>query len=405
MQDLKDKLTQTPVFYITRDIERALALDTAIPDYFIISNYSKSFKPVDNKNILLIKEKEPLDTWQLLKNKKVQNFLNDYKNPNILVFKPTKQIERICTDNNWNLLNPSAELSNKIEEKISQLDWLGSLKKYLPNYSVKLCRNIEWKKEKFILQFNRSHTGSGTILIESNKQLEKIKNKFPEREARLAKYIEGPLFTNNNIVTKNKTLIGNINYQITGLQPFTDLPFATIGNDWGFPDKYLDKEQAKQYKKIVTEIGEKLRTDGWKGLFGVDIVIEESTGKLYLVEINARQPASTTYESQLQQSQNTKHRTHITTFEAHLASLLDIDLSNYNLIEIKNGAQIIARNTYHVTHITPDTIDRLKKENFILTKYNNIKPGSDLLRIQSKGSIIKDHDEFNELGKKILEKI
>ncbi len=401
MKDLTNTLKARPIIYVTRDIERALGLENT-PNYHIISNFNESFKGVDNENVLLIKEDKQLDTWELLQHPETKEFIDNLGKANLVVFKPTKQIERICTENNWNLLNPSAELSDKIEEKISQLDWLGDLKKYLPEYSVKLCKDIEWKEEKFILQFNRSHTGSGTILIESNEQLDEIKNKFPEREARLAKYIEGPLFTNNNVVTNNKTLIGNINYQITGLQPFTDLPFATIGNDWGWPHKYLSDEQIEQYKKIVTDIGDKLREDGWKGLFGVDIVVEESTGKLYLVEINARQPASTTYESQLQLHSTFNIQHSITTFEAHLASLLDLDLNDYKLINIEDGSQIISRITNHITDISPDIINKLEKENFTLTKYNNTKPGSDLLRIQSENSIMKTHNKFNELGEKIL---
>ena len=83
------------------------------------------------------------------------------------------------------------------------------------------------------------------------------------------------MFTNNNIISKNNILIGNINYQITGLSPFTDLPFSTIGNDWGFANKYLTNKQKKKYHQIVLEIGEKLKKDGWKGLFGIDIAIDK----------------------------------------------------------------------------------------------------------------------------------
>ena len=32
------------------------------------------------------------------------------------------------------------------------------------------------------------------------------------------------MFTNNNVVTRDTILVGNINYQITGLPPFTDQP-------------------------------------------------------------------------------------------------------------------------------------------------------------------------------------
>ena len=101
-------------------------------------------------------------------------------------------------------------------------------------------------------------------------------------------------------------LLGNISYQITGLKPFTDLPFSTIGNDWALPHKYLSKKQISQYKKIATDVGLKLQKAGWKGLFGIDVVVDDKTNKLYLLEINCRQPASTTYESQLQSCKDTK---------------------------------------------------------------------------------------------------
>ena len=124
----------------------------------------------------------------------------------------------------------------------------------------------------------------------------------------MAKYIDGPLFTNNNVVAKDTVLLGNINYQITGLLPFTENPFSTIGNDWELPRKILTKKQLARYNKIATDVGNRLRDSGWKGLFGIDVVLEQSTGKLYLLEINCRQPASTTYESQLQNYVRTTKR-------------------------------------------------------------------------------------------------
>ena len=112
-----------------------------------------------------------------------------------------------------------------------------------------------------------------------------------------------------------------------------------------------NNEQKEKYHKIATDVGEKLRQDGWKGLFGIDVILEEQTGKVYLLEINARQPASTTYESTLQQragckeqeTNSKKQQTTISTFEAHLAALLDIDLDNAELTKIKTGLKVIKK--------------------------------------------------------------
>jgi len=271
MKALRQKLKQNPVFYVTRDIERALGMDLNIPNFFIISNYSDFAKGIADKhdNVFLIKEEKILDTWELLKHKEVQKYISrdlhtglENLQPNIIIFKNTPQIERICKENNLNLLNPSADLSNKIEEKVSQLEWAEELKKYFPKYEVKQCKDIKWKNKEFILQFNRSHTGSGTFLIKSKKQIQEIKEKFPLREARIADYIEGPLLTNNNIVWDKKILLGNINYQITGLKPFTDKQFTGVGNDWALPHKILSDKQIDEYYKIAKKVGEKMMKDG-----------------------------------------------------------------------------------------------------------------------------------------------
>jgi len=440
-------LSKKPIIYITRDIERALGLDLDTPGYFIISNSTPFAKSVaeGHNNVLLIESDKQLDTWELLEHlssrsaqggegslsktqkdaqKRDSSVASLLRNGHVVVFKPTTQIEKICQENNWKLLNPSAELSNKIEEKISGLEWLGDLQKYLPKNKVDLCKNISiipfkrfWPFQHFkpfILQFNRAHTGEGTILIESESQLEEIKQKFPDRPVRITEYISGPMFTSNNVVTKNKILVGNISYQITGLKPFTDNPFTTIGNDWSFANKYLNEEQIKQYNNIVNDIGEKLRQDGWKGLFGVDIVVDETSGKLYLIEINARQPASTTYESQLQWIQNTNStkirntkNTKLTTFEAHLLALQGKNLAEYELIKINDGAQIIQRvNSEGYGIRDMNYAQKLLDSDFNTITYPNTKPDADLIRIQSQHSLMKKHNIFNKHGmtiKKIIE--
>ncbi len=391
-----------PVIYIARDLERALGVPANTTGYHIISNYTDFAKTTTSAgNNLLIQEAKLLNTWQLLQHDQVKQYINNLDNPAILVFKNTPQIERICAENDWQLLNPPAELASKVEEKISQLKWLGDLKKYLPNYSMGLCQNIAYSSTPFILQFNRSHTGSSTFLIKDEKQLKDLQEKFPKREVRTAKYIDGPLFTNNNVATKDKILIGNISYQITGLKPFTDLEFATIGNDWALPEKLLSQKQKNKYKEIVLAVGKKLQAEGWRGLYGIDVVVDNETKELYLVEINARQPASTTYESQLQ-SEVQSPKSEVTMFEAHLMAVLNMDLKKYKIIEIKDGAQVIQRINSKQTIINNKQLKKILKLKLNIIQYNNNEQNTDLLRIQSKVGIMKTHNIFNQTGNKIV---
>lgn len=405
MQLLYEKLKTSPVVYVTRDIERALGLDPDTEGYFIISNSTTFAKQVakTRKNIILIPGERILDTFELLEHEYTKKFINKISDVSVLVFKNTKQIEKICEANKWSLLNPSAELSNKIEEKISQVEIFASLKDLFLKYEIVVCKDIQWTDKNFILQFNHAHTGSGTVLIDSEANLKEIQKVFPNREARISDFVAGPMFTNNNVLNNDTLLLGNISYQITGLKPFTEREFSTVGNDWSFAKKILTATHLEYYKLIVISAGEELKKLGWKGLFGVDIIMDEKTGKMYLVEINARQPASTTHESWLQDKMPTKHKD-LNTFEAHLATLLDINLTMENITQINDGAQIIQRilSKDQIQCPVPNLIADLKRANFNVVRYDNTNIGSELLRIQSTEAIMEAHNKFNKNGQKIL---
>ncbi len=404
MKALEIALKKQPIVYVTRDIERALGLPPKTKNYFIVTNNTPFGKQVakTRSGILLIKSKTLLDTRELLTHLSTVKFIKKIKNPHILVFKNTGAIETACKEQGWPLLNPSAELANKVEEKITQVEWLGKLTKYLPPHQILPCKKIKFTGEKFILQFNRAHTGSGTLLIETKKQLQEIQKQFPDRPARVTKYIEGPVFTSNNVEWNNTTFIGNISYQITGLWPFTERSFATVGNDWGLPYEFLNGTLAKQYCAMAGAIGKKLAASGWKGLFGIDVVFDEKNKKLHLIEINARQPASTTYESELQMKQ--KKKSIDTIFEGHLASLLGLKNIPYEPAVITTGGQIIVKVTSLFKEIKKQQKNIIKNaagEGCRVIPYTNTELETDCLRIQSPHQgIFADKKELEAIKEK-----
>lgn len=396
---LKKKLGKKRLFYVCRDIERAEStLLIKLPNLRLIANDSALARELakKNKNILLIKKNRILDTRELLTENKVKETIksNDY----LVVFKPTKQVEEICRQNQWKLINPPAATTNLVEEKISQTSWLGDLKKFLPLQKITVLKNVDWKGKKFILQFNRSHTGSGTFLIESAKQLNQLKKKFPLRQARISSFVQGPNYTVNCLIWKKKILIGNFSYQITGLKPFTDNPFATIGNDWALPKFILKKEQLAEMEKICRLVGKKLIKKNWRGLFGLDFSIDQKTDRVYLIEINARQPASTNFESILQNEKRGNEK-EVTVIEAHLAALLDCPRKNYRLLKIKNGAQVVQRVTEKISRLPAPFV--CKPTNFEHILYHNDKPNSDLARVRSRFGVMENHNELNEHGNEL----
>ncbi len=403
MSILTDYLKTHPTVYITLDIERALGLPLDTEGYFIISNSTPLAKTLagGRGNVLLIESERLLSTRELLQHPLAISMINTLTNPSTVVFKTNALIERITARSKWHLLNPPAEVAKEAEEKISQSEWLGKHLSYLPPHNIRLCRDVDWRNEPFILQFNHSHTGQGTSLIETPEDLQNIASLYPNRPARCAELIPGPIFTNNNVVAGDRVLMGNISYQITGLAPFTDNPFATIGNDWALPANLLTEDQRRVYAQIVTDVASRFIEDGWQGLFGVDIVVDERNGKLYLLEINARQPASTTFESHLQQTQRENGAPGITTFEAHMCALHDLPITE-DLIEISDGAQITQRVTKYKKKIENGRRQRVQTNGYRVIDYDNAKIGKELMRIQSHEGFMADHNILNDLGRELV---
>lgn len=417
-------------------------------DYLIVANknpYSESVKEKYSEFVTLIDSplvhSPPLSTFhfqlsnrpsgksfgtgELLGQEAVKKLIAE-KEAAVLVFKNTPRIEPIVKSAGWKLLNPSAYLAEQVENKISQIEWLGELgRRYLPPHRIQSCKFIYWNNDPFIIQWAHGHTGGGTILIKSDAELKKLQARFPERAARVTKYIAGPSFTINAISASDKILTGNISYQITGLAPFTDHAFATIGNDWGVVKKMLSRIDIETIETMARNIGKKLNIAGWRGLFGIDVIREERTGRIYLIEINARQPASATFESQLQRmrrgdddsdikdsnSVNSKLSAKIqpmrkikgiTVFEAHLRALRGEPIDN-EIIPIEDGAQIVQRVTTKTKNVSVAVIENLKAAGYSVISYPNSDENSDLVRIQSESSLTEEHEVLNSNGKRIVD--
>lgn len=407
-----------PVFYVTRDIERALGVWPLPHDFYIVTNrtpYAEEKAKVTN-HVFLVQEEKVLDTHELLSRADVVSWIRIKAKqvaPRIVVFKNTPKIEELCGGNEFVLLNPPAKLAQKIEEKISQIEWLGELTSLMPPQRVLPIKDIIWEDKPFIVQFNHGHTGSGTFLIESPEALLRLAGQFPDRIVKKSDYCIGPVYTVTAVVFPNKVLVGNPNYQITGIAPFTTEQFATIGNDWSFAGVHLGAEESAELVRMAEAIGTRMQKDSWRGAFGIDAILDEKTGNFLLLEINARQPAGMVYESWLQTIARDASSVHeATLFEAHVRALLGKSPAE-TLVKISSGAQIVLRATKEIlSRKGAELLGHIRLKQTILEarglsviSYRNTEPNSDILRIQSAQGLVESHNILNSLGKEIRDTI
>lgn len=389
MNDLKS--LGRPVAYIVRDIERALGFTDLSPEFYIITNKTTFANDLASKNeqIFLVNEEALLSTSGLLGNQMVQKFLELKNISDVIIFKPSRLIENKCEQLGLKLLNPPVELSSQVEEKISQLDFFASLKKVFLPYTVDQLQNLVWPNKPCVLQFNTSHTGTGTHYLAGKSQLDELQEKFPKRLARMVEFIAGPTFTSNNVVGKEKILLGSISYQITGIKPFTDTMFATIGNDFAYAHESLNWLQKMHFKHLARKVGKMLQVKGYKGAYGIDALWSIEKKRWYLLEVNARQPASVPFESILQKNN--------TILEAHVAALLEISLQDFTMQKINSGAQIILRAPKAEE---PDVLSleakarKLRDKGYTVIKNERQEAGGELLRIRTNQTLIKKHGKL-----------
>jgi predicted ATP-grasp superfamily ATP-dependent carboligase len=387
-----------PIVYITRDIERALGVDPS-DSYIVISNdnaQGKLAKAAHPEGVKIIADSRgTLDTFDLMSLPQVANEIES-RDANVVVFQNNPRIERLAIERGWRLVNPLAELAKRIEEKVSQVSWLNEDAKLLPPHMVAKVKEVSFEGKKFVLQFNHSHTGQGTFIIESAEQLNEFKAKFPDRECRIVDFVEGPVFTMNVAVGETETILGATSYQITGLEPFTDLPFSTIGNDWGLPRAVVSDVERGAIDHIARVIAERMRKEGWRGLFGIDVVQDAKTRDIFLLEINARQPASAVFESTLQREAGMSP----TIFEAHIAALtgeacVPGTSADSKAGRISDGAQIVSRVTKEPRAVD---VQALSARGLSVTTYENAEHNKELFRIQSNKGIMSAHNTLGELG-------
>lgn len=306
------KINDISIFYLCNDFERSLGLEKLIPNFHIICiDFNNGVLNARKEGVKIfcleeeLKEINPIfrNSNKLLNHPKVQEYIEKNSlgkdKTYLMFFKIAPNIEATAKELGYKVINSSAKLNQIFEHKISQYEQLSSLN-YFPHTRVSKLKDISFKileKElslPFVIQYDRGHTGSSTVFINNLGEFESEQKLYPERIAKFSKYINGDAWTINACTTRMGTLYGGLSYQITGLENCTSKKGATVGNDW---TKELDSDVQEQLRLMTEDIGERMYNQGFKGMFGIDIVVEN--GLAYLIEVNARQTASVSMHTKL----------------------------------------------------------------------------------------------------------
>jgi hypothetical protein len=167
------------------------------------------------------------------------------------------------------------------------------------------CRYAELASEfgaRFVLQRNADAAGLGTRVIASAKELSDAGERFAGQEVWAAPYAGTLSFNVNAVAAGNGTAVGFPSVQIVGQSVLNSPASGHCGNDFtaasacarGFLDGIREQTAC---------VGRYLADHGYQGLFGLDFVVEDRTGRPCAVDLNPRWQGSTSLQSQAESRQ------------------------------------------------------------------------------------------------------
>ena len=435
---LRGKFGNKSFFFITTDIKRAIGLEDIIPDFHIIcSNYDPLIPVLRNKGIRIYcleelkgkKADHTNNSGLLISDESVEKYIrkNSSDRPYIVYFKPSLIIDRIISAKKYISVGNTLALNNRFENKINMALILKKIRPdYIQEFAVGKFNDLDFTDilRQFglplVVQFGHGWAGRTTFFIESEDGFIKLKKQFPHTTVKITANITGFTLLNNCCIYRDNILVSPPAIQIDGINKLSVSKSVTCGRSW--PVQNLTGDLILQIYRISRDIGRIMSDSGYRGYFGVDFLVEISSGRLFLSEVNARLTASSAFFSLLEMGLD-----QIPLLAFHYASFLSIDLpvSGHPFISIHkdksvSGSQVIIRrkdtiNSMNIKKFgeyriigksarllnTDYAPQRLKKNRFIfLPRINGY--GSEFARIESKDKALKKPGELAGWVKNLL---
>jgi len=359
LKQINYKLDKVPLFFITNDPERALGLEKLLQNYYIVClDDSDIFTNLHLKvsNIFSLENSTKdlnaifRSSAKLLDAEPVRQFIKskDGKFLYFQTFKISSAFEERAKEYGAMLVNTNSILNQEFENKIPQYENLEPAGIRFPKTLITKLNGANYRylkktlDNKLVVQFNRGHTGSGTKIITGEGDYKELQALFPERVARISEFIEGYPYTLNAVASKNGVFIGGLSYQVTGVKGIAPSKAATVGNDFSYR-KGITKKIKDQILEQVKKIGDAMIKKGFLGMFGVDLIVRGN--EIFIIEVNARQPASIPLYTKLQlmQGQIPLSMLHIMEF-LKIANHEDAKSYSRENIEPTAGGQVFLRN-------------------------------------------------------------
>jgi len=254
-------------------------------------------------------EPEKQNTSSILKQSRVRAYLAT-KMPgfNLLVYKSSRNVERVLGQLGGKLLANPAAIRDPFEDKkeFREMAKQAGLP-LLPGETLRIDtltaeKFSQLKKQygqKLVFQLTDYTVGGGigTVFVEDEEKLAWLLGYVKRRReggkeltwVNVTPFKVGLGASINGMVTREGVLAGPLQVQLLDVPEVTAFAGRNgvfCGHDWA-GGRFTPKQQ-KQAEQLVQTWGAFMARKGYKGIFGLDVIVDQKQDKVYPIECNAR---------------------------------------------------------------------------------------------------------------------
>jgi biotin carboxylase len=206
-----------------------------------------------------------------------------------------EETEQICAELGYQLILPSDELRRRLDSKIvttrlgeeagapSVPNVLGSAGDYTE--LSKLAADAGLGAD-LVVQTPYGDSGKTTFFIKEEGDWDANSEHMVGQELKVMKRINNRAAAVEAVNTRHGTVVGPFMTDLTGYPELTPYKGGWCGNDL-FPEALSETHRAVAIEH-VRRLGDRLREEGYRGFFEVDVLIDVDSDEVYLGELNPR---------------------------------------------------------------------------------------------------------------------
>ncbi len=306
---------KTPIFGVAVNAFNRLGPEDFVPQYRLLALYDSQDTRLIEKDIPVFSLEREVGRqirWQVKRNStsvithpQTRKYLADYSHPLLLPYKASNSMFTACRKNNWLLAaNPPSFGKGLLDNKVKFRRILQKIGVPTPPGEIAAFGNLsfDYLARKyglpFVVQYPLSGGGKGTFFIRSKHDLVTMRQSLIAlakgridgyQELVISRFIKGPSPSVTGCATRWGIFATAPQYQILSMPELYNRSQGAglfCGHDWS--SSHFSEAVRRQIGEAVEKTGRYLYGIGYRGIFGLDFIMDEKTKRVYTVECNPR---------------------------------------------------------------------------------------------------------------------